>query len=112
MRKMSIGNLFNKSRTSESNNSKILIILLILIVAAGAFYWWGYPLLFPASSVKSPVRATTTATTPSSITVAAKTEINPVVKEKTLKRENKGMKKRYLSMNRMSRPAIEILFRG
>jgi len=83
MRKMSIGNLFNKSKTGGSNNSKILIILLILIVVAGAFYWWGYPLLFPASSVKSPVRATTTATTPSSITVAAKTETNPVVKEKT-----------------------------
>ena len=80
---MSIGSLFKKSKTSGSNTSKILIILLILIVAAGAFYWWGYPLLFPVSSVESPVRATTTATTPSSITLAAKTETNPVVKEKT-----------------------------
>jgi hypothetical protein len=83
MRKMSIGNLFKKSKTSGGNNSKILIILLILIVAAGAFYWWGYPLLFPVTSVKSPVTTTTTAATPRSIAVATKTETDPVVKEKT-----------------------------
>jgi len=82
-----MGNLFKKSKTSESNNSKILIILLILIVAAGAFYWWGYPLLFPDSLVKSPVEIAITATTPSSMkamaVVAEKTETVPVVKEKT-----------------------------
>ena len=84
MRKISIGNLFKKSKKSGSKKSKILIILLILIAAAGAFYWWGYPLLFPVTSVKSPVMTTTTATTPLSIAaVAAKTETNPVVKEKT-----------------------------
>ena len=80
---MSIGNLFKKSKASGNNNSKILIILLILIVAAGAFYWWGYPLLFPVTSVKSPVTTTTTATTLSPIAVAAKTETDPVIKEKT-----------------------------
>lgn len=84
MRKMSIGNLFKKSKTSGGKKSKILIILLILIAAAGAFYWWGYPLLFPVTSVKPPVTTTATATTPRSIAaVATKTETNPVIKEKT-----------------------------
>lgn len=85
MRKISIGNLFKKSKTSGGKKSKILIILLILIAAAGAFYCWGYPLLFPESAVvQPPVTTTTTATTPRSIAVvAAKIETNPVVKEKT-----------------------------
>jgi len=84
MRKMSIGNLFKKSKTSGGKKSKILIILLILIAAAAAFYWWGYPLLFPVTSVKSPVTTIATATTPRSIAaVATKTETNHVVKEKT-----------------------------
>jgi hypothetical protein len=82
MRKISIGNIFKKSKTS-GGNSKILIILLILIVAAGAFYWWGYPLLFPDTSVKSPVVTPTTVTTASPTAVATKTETDPVVKEKT-----------------------------
>ena len=82
-----MGNIFKKSKTSEGNTSKILIIVLILIVAAGAFYWWGYPLLFPDSLVKSPVKTAITATTPSSVkamaVVAEKTETNLIVNEKT-----------------------------
>lgn len=83
MRKISIGNLFKKSETGGNNKSKILIFLLILIVAAGAFYWWGYPLLFPVTSVKSPVTTRTTVTTPSPLAVATETETDPVIKEKT-----------------------------
>jgi len=83
MRKISIGNLFKKSKKSGNNNNKILIFLLILIVAAGAFYWWGYPLLFPVTSVKSPVVTPTTVTTASPTAVATKTETNPVENEKT-----------------------------
>ena len=86
MRKISIGNIFKKSKAGGGNRSKILIFLLILIAAAGVFYWWGYPLLFPDISVKSPVMTTTTATTPRSMAeVAVKTETDPVpvVKEKT-----------------------------
>jgi len=82
MRKMSIGNLFKRSKTSGGKKSKILI-LLILIVAAGAFYWWGYPLLFPESAVvQSPV-ASVTVTTPAPTTVTPKAEVEPAVKEKT-----------------------------
>jgi len=83
MRKISIGNLFKKSKTGGNKTGKILFILLIIIIAAGAFYWWGYPLLFPVTSVKSPVTTTTTVTTPSPIVVATKTETEPVVKERT-----------------------------
>lgn len=83
MRKISIRNLFKKSKTGGNKTGKILFILLIIIVAAGAFYWWGYPLLFPVTSVESPVTATTTVTTPSPIVVAIKTETELVVKEKT-----------------------------
>ena len=86
MRKISIGNIFKKSKAGGSRKSKILIFLLILIAAAGAFYWWGYPLLFSETSVKSPIMTTTTATTPRSMAeVAVKTETDlvPVVKEKT-----------------------------
>jgi len=84
MRKMSIGNLFKKSKTSGGKKSKILIILLILIVAAGAFYWWGYPLLFPDSAVgQSPVVSVTTVTTPAPTAVTPKAEVEPAVKEKT-----------------------------
>jgi len=83
MRKISIGNIFKKSETGGNKTGKILFILLIIIIAAGAFYWWGYPLLFPVTSVKSPVITTTTVTTPSPIAVATKTETDPVVKEKT-----------------------------
>ena len=84
MRKISFRNLFKKSETGGNKTGKILFILLIIIVAAGAFYWWGYPLLFPVTSVKSPVITTTTVTTPSPIAVATKTETDPVVvKEKT-----------------------------
>ena len=84
MRKLSIRNLFKKAESDRGKNkkSRILIILLIFIVAAGVFYW-GYPLLFPVTSVKSPVTTTTTVTTPSPIVVATKTETDSVVKEKT-----------------------------
>lgn len=83
MRKISIRNLFKKSKTGGNKTGKILFILLIIIVAAGAFYWWGYPLLFPVTSVKSPVTTTTTVVTPSPIVVTTKTETDPIVKEKT-----------------------------
>lgn len=83
MRKISIRNLFKKSKTGGDKTGKILFILLIIIVAAGAFYWWGYPLLFPVTSVKSPVTTTATVVTPSPIVVAIKTETDPIVKEKT-----------------------------
>jgi hypothetical protein len=83
MRKISLKNLFKKSKTGGNKTSKTLFILLIIIVAAGAFYWWGYPLLFPVTSVKSPVTTITTVTTPSPIVVATKTETEPEVKEKT-----------------------------
>lgn len=83
MRKISIGNIFKKSKTGGNRTGKILFILLIIIIAAGAFYWWGYPLLFPVTSVKSPVTTTTTVVTPSPIVVAIKTETELVVKEKT-----------------------------
>jgi hypothetical protein len=79
MRKISIGNIFKKSETGGNKTGKILFILLIIIIAAGAFYWWGYPLLFPVTSVKSPIATTT----PSPTVVATKTETDPVVKEKT-----------------------------
>jgi len=83
MRKISIGNLFKKSESGGSKTGKILFILLIIIIAAGAFYWWGYPLLFPVSSVKSPVTTTATVTTASPTVVTTKTETDAVVKEKT-----------------------------
>jgi len=81
MRKISFRNLFKKLETGENKKSKILIILLILIVAAGVIYW-GYPLLFPDTSVKSPVTPVTI-TTPAPTTVTPKEEVDPVVKEKT-----------------------------
>jgi len=82
MRKISLGNLFKKSKTGGNKKSKILILLLVLIVVAGAIYWWGYPLLFPDISVKSPVTPVTV-TTPVATTVTPKVENEPVVKEKT-----------------------------
>ncbi len=82
MRKISIGNLFKKSKSGGNKTGKILFILLIIIVAAGAFYWWGYPILFPDSVVKSPVVPVTVTTTAPTV-VTPKVEIEPVVKEKT-----------------------------
>ena len=82
MRKISFRNLFKKSETSGSKKSKILILLLILIVAAGAIYWWGYPLLFPDTSVKSPITPATV-TTPATSVVTPKEEVEPEVKKKT-----------------------------
>jgi len=82
MRKISIGNIFKKSKTGGNKTGKILFILLIIIVAAGAFYWWGYPLLFPESVVKSPV-ASVTVTAPAPAVVTSKVEVEPAVKEKT-----------------------------
>lgn len=81
MRKISIRNLFKKSEKGGSKKSKILILLLILIVAAGAIYW-GYPLLFPDTSVKSPVTPVTV-TTPATSVVTPKEEVESEVKEKT-----------------------------
>jgi len=82
VRKISIRNLFKKSETGGNKKSKILIFMLILIVAAGAIYWWGYPLLFPDSSVKSPVTPVTV-TTPATSVVTPKEEVEPEIKEKT-----------------------------
>lgn len=85
MRKISIGSLFKRSKTS-GGNSKILIFLLILILAAGVFYWWGYPLLFPESApVSSPVVSVAVPTPAIRTTAdAPKTESGEtVVKEKT-----------------------------
>lgn len=76
MRKISIGNIFKKSKTGGNKTGKILFILLIIIVAAGAFYWWGYPLLFPEV-------APVTITTPAPAVVTSKVEVEPTVKEKT-----------------------------
>ena len=82
MRKISIGNLFKKSESGGNKTGKILFILLITIIAAGAFYWWGYPLLFPESVVKSPT-ASVAVTTYAPTATTPKTEVEPVVKEKT-----------------------------
>ena len=76
MRKISIGNIFKKSGTGGNKTGKVLFVLLIIIVAAGAFYWWGYPLLFPEV-------ASVTVTAPAPAVVTPKTEVVPVVKEKT-----------------------------
>jgi hypothetical protein len=81
MKKISFKNLFKKSKSGGNKTGKILFILLIIIIAAGAFYWWGYPLLFPVTSVKSPV--TTTITAPALVAVMPKAEVEPAVKEKT-----------------------------
>lgn len=85
MRKISLGNLFKKSKTGGNKKSKILILLLVLIVAAGAFYWWGYPLLFPINSVKTTIATNITENTPTTLEQSTSTLIKeePVVKEKT-----------------------------
>ena len=85
MRKISLGNLFKKSKTGGNKKSKILILLLVLIVAAGAFYWWGYPLLFPINSVKTTITTNSTENTPTTLEQSTSTLIKeePVVKEKT-----------------------------
>ena len=85
MRKISLGNLFKKSKTGGNKKSKILILLLVLIVAAGAFYWWGYPLLFPINSVKTTITTNSTENTPTTLEPSTSTLIKeePVVKEKT-----------------------------
>ena len=86
MRKISLGNLFKKSKTGGNKKSKILILLLVLIVAAGAFYWWGYPLLFPINSVKTTIATNSTENTPTTLeqsSTSTLTEEEPVVKEKT-----------------------------
>ena len=78
MRRVSIRNLFKKS---DSGRYRILVIILIIVVLAGIIYW-GYPLLFPVTSVKSPV-TTITVTTPVTTVVTPKVETAPEVKEKT-----------------------------
>ena len=85
MRKISLGNLFKKSKTGGNKKSKILILLLVLIVAAGAFYWWGYPLLFPINSVQTTITTNSTENTPTTLEPSTSTLIKeePVVKEKT-----------------------------
>ena len=83
-KKISIINLFEKaeSYTGKNKKIKILILLLILTVAASVIYLWGYPLLFPDSSVKSPVTSViVTGSAPN--TVTPKAEVESVVKEKT-----------------------------
>ncbi|MBA7589144.1 hypothetical protein ES708_31220 [subsurface metagenome] len=76
MRKISLKNIFKKSKTGGNKTGKILFILLIIIIAAGAFYWWGYPLLFPEVT---PVKVTA----PAPAVVKPKVEVVPSVKEKT-----------------------------
>jgi len=85
MRKISLGNLFKKSKTGGNKKSKILILLLVLIVAAGAFYWWGYPLLFPINSMKTTIATNSTENIPTTLEQSTSTLIKeePVVKEKT-----------------------------
>lgn len=79
MKKGLIRNLFKKS---DSGRFRLLGIILIILVAAGLIYLWGYPLLFPDSTVKSPVTPVTV-TTPAPTTVTPKAEDELVVKEKT-----------------------------
>ena len=81
MKKIAIGKIFKKSETGGNKGSKLLIVLLVLIVVAGVIYW-GYPLLFPVTTVKSPV-PTITVTTPVTTVVTPKVETAPEVKEKT-----------------------------
>jgi len=82
MRKISIGSLFKKSETDTGKNKKkLMIIILILIIAA--IVYLGYPIIFPNTSVKSPITTTSTVTTPSPVATAVKTEAIPEVKEKT-----------------------------
>ena len=84
MKKISIRNLFKRSKKGKEKKSKILIFLLFLVIAAGAFYWWGYPLLFPESAVvQSPVVAVAVTTPAPTTAVAPKAEVEPAVKEKT-----------------------------
>jgi hypothetical protein len=80
MKKISIRNLFKRSKKGKGKKNKILIFLLFITIAAGAFYWWGYPLLFPESPVKSPVASVPV---PASTVAAPKAEVQTVVKEKT-----------------------------
>ncbi|MEA2087151.1 MAG: hypothetical protein U9O91_03535, partial [Candidatus Caldatribacteriota bacterium] len=83
MKKISFKNIFKKSETGGNKTGKVLFILLIILIVAGVFYWWGYPLLFPVTSVKSPVTTTATVTAVNPTAVATKTDTEAVVKEKT-----------------------------
>ena len=82
MRKISIGNLFKKSESDTGKSKNKLMIIVLIVIIAGMIYL-GYPLLFPDTSVKSPVSTTTTVTTPSTTVITVKTEAIPEVKEKT-----------------------------
>jgi len=83
VRKISIRNLFKKSESATGKNkNKILIPLLILLLIAGIVYL-GYPLVFPDSSVKSPVTPAEKVITPSSTVAATNMETKPEAKEKT-----------------------------
>jgi len=81
VKKISIRNLFKKSKSDTGKNrNKILIPLLIILLIAGIVYL-GYPLVFPDTSVKLPATPAKKVITPSSTVVATETE--PEVKEKT-----------------------------
>jgi hypothetical protein len=82
MRKISIGNLFKKSESDTGKSKNKLMIIMLIVIIAGIFYL-GYPLIFPDTSVKSPVATTETVTTSVSTVTAVKTEAIPEVKEKT-----------------------------
>ena len=82
MRKISIGNLFKKSESDTGKSKNKLMIIVLIVIIAGMIYL-GYPLLFPDTSVKSPVSTTTTVTTPSTTVITVKKEAIPEVKEKT-----------------------------
>jgi len=81
VKKTSIGNLFKKSK-SDTGKNKILIPLFIILLIAGIVYF-GYPLVFPDSSVKSPVTPVKKVITPSPIMASTNIETTPEVKEKT-----------------------------
>ena len=82
MRKISIGSLFKKSESDTGKNKKKLMIIILIVIIAGIIYL-GYPIIFPGTSVKSPITTTSTVTTPSPVVTAVKTEAIPEVKEKT-----------------------------
>ena len=83
MRKISIGNLFKKSESDKGKSkNKILIFSLILLLIAGIVYL-GYPLVFPANTVKLTATPAKEVITLSSTVATTNIEIKPEVKEKT-----------------------------
>jgi len=83
VRKISIGNLFKKSESDKGKSkNKILIFSLILLLIAGIVYL-GYPLVFPANTVKLTATPAKEVITLSSTVATTNIEIKPEVKEKT-----------------------------